>query len=148
MENDRKIAANRMYETLKKVTGELVQNFDTTDDDRIVEFIVSDEPFPIQLKAVVIEESGVLNLYSSLQFDVPEDKRLTYAATVCDINYDKMYVGNFDFSPASGKTVFRLSLPFSDSLISDELVRSAIVSAYQSVKEHNETLFKASRNEN
>lgn len=145
MDNTAIKEADRIYGSLKNVLNNMLDEYDKDDEERTVEFYVKAKPFDFQLRAIVVPEHHTLNLYSTLQFEVTEEHRSSYSMAICQLNYDEMFVGNYDFNTETGKTVFRLSVIYQSSLISNELVESALRCAYSTVTQKNEFLFKASR---
>ncbi len=140
-------AADRIFAALKEVLDGMLECYDCDDEKRVIEFQVEGEPFPLHFKVTELVEGGVLNCYSTLAFDVPEEHRAAYAAAVCQLNYDEMRVGNYDFDCQTGKTLFRLSLMYRDSLIANATIEQALMTVHDTVRGNNEWLFKAARGE-
>ena len=104
------------------------------------------EPFQVHIKFTIYPENGLITLFSVLPFDVPPTKANEFATMICNLNYDKMYAGNFDYSTERGKVVYRLALLFRNSILSSELVEECVKTTVDTVSEYNEMLFKAACN--
>ena len=140
-------ASLRLYEIGTKLFSELCKEEScvTNDEKYVVSACFDAEPFEVYLKMSVFPENGLVTFFSVLPFEVSPVKVSEFARLICATNYDEMYAGNFDFSPSSGKVVFRLALPFRGSILSEDLIRESIHYCIDTVSKNNSALFEASR---
>ena len=104
------------------------------------------EPFKAHLKLSIYPENGLVTLFSVLPFDVPPTRASEFARLVCEINYNDLYAGNYDYNEEKGKVVFRVAIPFRNSIISRELLEESIKYAVETVSKYNDRMFKAASN--
>ena len=142
---DTDISSKRMYDTVLKACELMFKSFDRNDENKEVEFRVSGDPFPVHFKITVRSDKGLLTFFSVLGFKVAKEKRQEFSLKICKINYEDLYAGSFDFNPETGAAVFRVSVPYKDSLISKETVCDIIKYIRNVLNEYNEELFMLSR---
>ena len=104
------------------------------------------EPFKVHIKFSIYPENGITTFFSVLPYDVPPSKSSDFAKRVCNLNYNELYVGNYDYNTETGKTVFRVAIPFRDSIIAKELVEENIKYIIETVSKYNDMFFKAVSN--
>lgn len=136
--------SKRVFQSLKQVVSNLVQNFGCDDDAMKIEFSVDAEPFEVHFKYSLHPSSQLLTLYSKLNFTVDEQYRDRYAGAICELNYERMYGATFDFSPTKGFTVYRAAVYYQKSLISRELLESFSREAYATVTKYSQYLYNIS----
>jgi len=140
-------ASTRLYDIGVSLYNELAKKDSviTNDEKQVVSGDFEAEPFEVALKMSVFAENGLVAFFSLLPYEVPASKAAEFAQLICTTNYKDMYAGNFDYLPESGKIVFRLTLPFRNSLLSEELLRESINYCRDTVTKYNSMLFEASR---
>lgn len=146
-DQEAKQAANRLYLIVKEVMDRISigDSVIATDEKFLIESNVEATPFTVHLKVTVYPENGVMTIFSVLPFDVPAEKSLEYSKLICMINYTDFYTGSFDYHPDRGKVVFRVAVPFRNSLISDSLVEECLNYTVNTVSKYSERLFEATR---
>jgi len=136
--------AARVYHTLKSTVGAICDNFECNDEKKAIRFTIEGTPFEVAFKLCVREPEQLLTIYCKLPFVVEEACRQTYATALCRLNYDCMFSSSFDFSPDKGSTVYRVPIPFRKSLVSSELIATAIHEAYDTVTKYVADLYDLS----
>ena len=147
-QSEMKVAVSRLFSMGKEIFSRLSQK-DTmvvNEEKYQIDADFAAEPFQVHIKFTIYPENGIITLFSVLPFDVPVTKSHEFAVTVCNLNYDKMYAGNFDYSSERGKVVYRLALLFRNSVLSSELVEECVKTTIETVSQYNEMLFKAACN--
>ena len=76
------------------------------------------DDLPIDVVISVDPERMIVLLLSDLPFIVSEEGRFDMAVAVNALNY-KITVGNFDYDMESGRTLFRMTQCFADSVIGE-----------------------------
>ncbi|MBR4342201.1 MAG: hypothetical protein IKP88_05810 [Lachnospiraceae bacterium] len=104
------------------------------------------EPFKVHVKLSIYAENGLLTLFSVLPFDVPQNKGTEFARLLCELNYNDLYAGNYDYNIERGKVVFRMAIPFRNSIISKDLIEESIMYCVTTVSKYNDRLFKLASN--
>ncbi len=118
--------------------------YDRDDEEMSVETSVRGDDLPIKLRVVSDPGLSLLKLYSRLDFDIPSEKIVEAAIAVCLIN-DRLACGNFDLDVNSGTIFYRMSLPFSESLVSEEVYKFMIDFSVYIVDEFNDKLLMLSK---
>lgn len=146
-DQETKQAANRLYLIAKNVMGRICKadSISTTEEKFLIEGNAEAMPFTAHLKVTVYPENGIMTIFSVLPFDVPVEKALEYSKLICLINYNDFYTGSFDYHPDRGKVVFRVAIPYSNSLISETLVEECLNYTINTVSKYSERLFEATR---
>ena len=135
----------RMFDAILSAVKSLVPNYGVDADSKVVEFAVAGDPFNVIIDIKFLEDSGCYMIFSELGFKVPEENRLNYAAQICQINFEQLAIGSYDFNVVDGTTCFRLGQIYEDSLISEDTMKGTIRLVYDTVCKFNELLFNASR---
>ena len=148
MTDNHEKAASRMYSVLLGAVDGLVKNYMADEEKREIQFIVEAKPFDVRFRLNIRPEQEIITLFSHLMFTVPEENRDIFSREICRLNYDDLYVGTFDFDPATGGIVFRMAVIYQDSLISGVLCSAVISYAYETVIKYNEKLFLLSTGRN
>ena len=138
------IDSKRVFQSLKQVVANLVQNYNCDDEAMKIEFSVDSEPFEVHFRYSMHPSSQLLTLYSKLSFTVDEQYREKYASAICDLNYERMYGATFDFSPSRGFTVYRSAVYYQKSLISRELLETFSRETYATVNKYSQYLYDIS----
>ena len=80
-------------------------------------------------------------MISTLPCGVPKHKRDDFALAVCYIN-NLLVDGNFDFDYISGRTLFRFTSSYYDSLISKQAVMRMLGLSIEQVDNYNDKLVR------
>ena len=105
----------------------------------------SAEPFKVHIKFSIYPENGLVTFFSVLPFEVPVTKVSEFAKLICSVNYNDFYAGNYDYNPDTGKIVFRLTILFRGSIISNELISESVQYVVDTVTKYNQRFFEAAR---
>lgn len=129
MENENRKIANRknakiMYDMICNTLREKNLKFIDFEDTRTVMLQIEAE-FPMNLMAQVDEERQLIRLISLLPVEFPEDKRIDGAIAAGMTNFN-MFVGSFDFDYERGRTAFRMTASFLNSVISPDVILSLV----------------------
>lgn len=88
----------------------------------------------------------VVELISYVPFDMPDERRIDAALVVCYIN-SKLINGSFDYDVFEGKTFFRLTYSYRESLIGQALFDYMIQVSCSTVQEYLSKFNKLSKKE-
>lgn len=83
---------------------------------------------PIRLFIGIDTDKPTMYIHSPLPLEVAEDKIDVMARAVCEVNFT-MLVGSFDFDIAKRRLVFKSTLPFLESLVSEAVCSYMVVLA-------------------
>lgn len=146
-EQESKNAADRLFEISKDIMYRICpkDSISITEEKYLIEGDVTADPFTVHLKVTVYSENGLLTIFSVLPYDVPVNKALEFSKMVCLTNYNDFYAGNFDYHPDRGKIVFRMTIPYRNSLISEALVDECLNYTINTVSKYNTKFFEATR---
>ena len=97
------------------------------------------DDLPIDIRFKVDAKREVVMFLSSLNFNVPEEKRAELSVATNIIN-NAIVAGSFDYSYQDGTIAFRLVNSYCDSLISKEVYDYMLVIGCQTVDEYNDKL--------
>lgn len=97
------------------------------------------DDLPIDIRFKVDAKREVVMFLSSLNFNVPEEKRAELSVATNIIN-NAIVAGSFDYSYQDGTIAFRLVNSYCDSLISKEVYDYMLVVGCQTVDEYNDKL--------
>lgn len=97
------------------------------------------DDLPIDIRFKVDAKREVVMFLSSLNFNVPEEKRAELSVATNIIN-NAIVAGSFDYSYQNGTIAFRLVNSYCDSLISKEVYDYMLVVGCQTVDEYNDKL--------
>ena len=138
-------AAKRLYVMLDKIIPQMGEVVSNDSESYAIEADVAVKPFDVHLKVEIHKENGMITIYSVLPYDVPEEIRESFASYIAGLNYDNLYLGCFDYSPARGKIVFRTTIVYRDSLISEITLKDVLEYVVNSVCKFNEDIFNHTR---
>lgn len=102
------------------------------------------DDLPIAVRFKVDAEREVVMFLSSLNFNIPEDKRAELSVATNMIN-NALVAGSFDFSYENGAIAFRMVNSYCDSLISKEVYDYMLVVGCQTVDEYNDKLLMVAK---
>ena len=117
----------------------------TNEEKNVLEGDFTSEPFNVHIKLSIYPENGLMAIFSLLPFDVPPAKSSEMAKLICSINYNDLYAGNYDYNVEQGKVIFRLSMPFRNSILSKELIEECIEYTVSTVSKYNNKMFETIR---
>lgn len=143
----RDFAAKRLFDICKRILGEIGEIVSDKPEEYHLEADIEAEPFDVHLKIEVKNENGFVSILSVLPYEVPKERSAKFAQFITNLNYEKFYLGTFDYSPERGKVVFRVSVIFRESIISEETLDEVIKYAVAAVIDNNEEIFNATREE-
>lgn len=138
-------AAKRLYLILDKIIPQMGDVVSNDAESYAIEADVDASPFEVHLKVEIHKENGMITIYSVLPYDVPEELKDSFAEYITGLNYDNLYLGCFDYSPARGKVVFRTTIVYRDSLISEVTLKDVLEYVVNSVCKFNEDIFNHTR---
>jgi len=140
--NDDERIFQTIIDTCTKMFGD---KFTYDENDYRVNLTISAKPFDVAFEIKVKTEPKVVLFMSKLPFSTDEDSVSDYILKVIQINYDELLIGNFDYSLDTKKTVFRMDMPYRESLISSELISNYIQVMYSTIVTFQADLYEASQ---
>jgi len=145
------MADNIDMQKAKEVFRTLVRMLDTRDwkyekheDKLLIKSGITGDDLPINFIVIVNPKNEVVQFYSSLDFKVPEDKRVDAAIAVCVANYG-LVDGSFDYDISDGEIRYRLTSSYRDSILGEDLYEYMIMVAAATVDQYNDKFFMLSK---
>ena len=108
--------AKRNYDMLCSTLDAHEFSYEKDEEKLIVQLTVHGDDIPMDMLIFINPERELITLYSRLPFTVAPERVMDMALATSLIN-DHLPNGSFDFSDVSCKVVFRLCLPYMDSLL-------------------------------
>ena len=136
--------ATDVYDSLCEMLETNNWKFERIPSANIVTFKTVGEDLPMDFIIKVDAEKQLVRLLSPISFEFPEDKRMEGAVVTSFANYN-LADGSFDYDVKTGKTVFRMTTSFIDSLISSELLHFMVGCACYTLDEYNDKFFMVSK---
>lgn len=102
------------------------------------------EDLPMDLDIRIDEKLSLIKLVSSLDFTVPEDKRIDMALAVAAANYS-MVNGCFDYNILNGRLFFRMATPYVDMQLDEEVFRYLLLCACKTIDNYNDKFLMLSK---
>lgn len=143
MEDDRK-QGERIFQTVCSMLNNRNWTYDRNDEELTIRCSVRSNDLPIYLKIWVEPERSVVRFLSRM-FDVEESKRTEMAVAVSAANY-AIVNGCFDFDIRDGELSFRLTMPYHECIIGEELFDDLLYIVCATVDEYNDKLFMLAKN--
>lgn len=138
MEDEKNNAfAKTVFTTLCDVMERRGWKYEKDEKDLTVHFIVSGDDIPMQFILVIDAERQLIRLMSPLPFKMSEDKRIDGAIATCAASFG-LADGSFDYDLTEGRIIFRMTAPFRESLIGEELFHYMIECSCVTVDEYND----------
>ena len=139
-----KLAAGKAFfdRMVKYYESQGIRNFDTQDlgdGDLEMDFTYTGDDFPMDFRFIVDSERSFLTVLSSQPLTFTAEQITPAARIICGIN-NKLAVGCFDLDIEKGRVFWRLSMPFENSLISDETLDDVILLSMKTVDQYNDKL--------
>ena len=135
--------ANNVSMTIYKYLCELFdgRNYKYTknDDELRLEIVMVGEDDPMRFYINVDEARSLVIFRSFLPFKFNDDKRISGAIAVCNINY-KVCDGMFNTDVRNGSTYFKLTTSYRDSIISKAVLEQMFELSCQMVDKYNDRL--------
>ncbi|MCR4625318.1 MAG: YbjN domain-containing protein [Lachnospiraceae bacterium] len=140
-------ATSRLFNISRDIFDKLAQKDSriTNEEKNVLEGDFTADPFNVHVKLTIYPENGLLSFFSLLPFDVPPAKSNEVAKLACTINYNDLYAGNYDYSVEQGKILFRLSIPFRNSILSKDLIEECLQYTISTVSKYNNKIFETIR---
>lgn len=138
-----KLAAQVVYDTFCRALEKKEWRFDRHDDDLAITTGVQGENMPINILIKMDPERYHFGIYSVLDFEVREEKRMEVALAVNVVNYH-MANGCFDYDISTGKIMFRLVQNFYHSQLSADLMDRLLMTVCSVVDEYNQKFLELS----
>lgn len=136
--------AIEVYETLCGMLDKLDFHYEKVgkdaDGDYLIRFDMTGDDLPMSFVMFMDVDRQLIRVMSQMPFAFPEDKRVEGAIVTCRANY-KMVDGNFDYNFLNGRTVFKITTSYRDSLIDEELLLYMIKLAASMVDEFNDKFY-------
>ena len=132
--------AKQVYETLCKAIENREWKYDKDENELEVDFIVGGDDIPMQFIIKVDADRQLIRLFSPIPFSMSESKRIDGAIATCAASF-RMADGNFDYDITDGSILFRMTVSFIDSVISESLFQYMISCACTMVDEYNDKFF-------
>lgn len=98
----------------------------------------------VPLSLFVDANHELITLYSFMNFEVPEDKRLETAVAISKLNY-MLTFGNFNFDIETGKIHFIINVSYRDSKLGSEIITKMISTALTVMSDFTEKFLMLSK---
>ena len=131
------------YEALCRALDGRNLKYKKEDDQYIISISFSTNDFQVDILGRIIERIESAYFRSELPFIVKEDKRIEVAIAINAINNMIVY-GSFDYDFDNGKITYRLTAPYTQTVLSEAIYDKAIGLTVQTVDKYNDTLFALS----
>ena len=145
MSDEKNLAlAKTVFNSLCECMDHKEMNYQKDEEKLAVHFEVAGDDIPMVFIVAIDEKRQLIRLLSMLPFEMAEDKRIDGAIATCVANFP-LVDGNFDYDISSGKSIFRLTASFRESLIGEELFFYMIGYACAAVDEYNDKFLAISK---
>lgn len=136
--NDTKLQdARRVYNTLCSMLNNIKWNYDRDDEQLTVKTSAIGDDLKIPLRIYVSADRQVMYVKSPMPFSVSEDKRQLLGNAIHIANYS-MLNGCFEYDLSDGYIGFKIVVPFSQSIISEDVCHYMVMLSCQMVDKYND----------
>ena len=132
--------AKEVFGTLVNMLDNRGWKYEKHEEDLVIKSGVKGDDLPVEFIVLVNPRNEVVQFYSAMPFNVPEDKRLDAALAVCVANYG-LVDGSFDYDLSDGEIRFRLTCSYRESTLSEELFEYMIMVSASTVDQYNDKFF-------
>jgi len=136
--------AKEVFRTLVRMLDTRDWKYEKQEDKLLIKSGITGDDLPINFIVIVNPKNEVVQFYSSLDFKVPEDKRVDAAIAVCVANYG-LVDGSFDYDISDGEIRYRLTSSYRDSILGEDLYEYMIMVAAATVDQYNDKFFMLSK---
>ncbi len=136
--------AKKVYDKLCEVFDKKEIKYQKDEEKLIVHLRISGDDLPMYFIMLIDAERQLMRLTSPLPFNLPEDKRIEGAIAACAATY-AIAEGCFDYDITDGSISFRMTAPFMESDIGEELFMYMVAYSSTIVDEYNDKFFAVSK---
>ena len=133
--------AKEVFDLLTKTLDNGDWKYEKNEEDLFIRSGIKGDDFPIKFVIEINPKIEVVRLFSTLPFNMPDEKRVDGAIAVCVANYG-LVAGAFDYDLSDGEIRFRLSSSYRKSTLSPELFEYMIYFSSSIIDRYNDKFFK------
>ena len=118
--------------------------YDKDEEELSIRTAVRGEDIPIPMNLRINVEMQILQMLSTMPFEIPAERRIDGALAICETNY-LLREGAFDFSTMRGNVCFRMNMSYFDSELTEGAVEKLILMTIATVERYNDRLYDVSQ---
>ena len=134
---NQKSRAEAVFDTICKAIDAENLKYSPEKEKMIVYLSARGEDLPINVLFKVDEEREVLTVYSLLNLEISDDKKVEFAVAVNAANY-ALVNGCFDYNITDGTLSYRMANPFMGCEVTEQIVKYMLYCTFSTVDEYND----------
>lgn len=115
-DEEKKAAAQTVFNDLCRTLDQRGWQYSRRTGETIIDFNVTGDDMPMRFVLEVDGDRQLIRLFSTLPFNIAEDKRLDLAIATCAAT-NSLLEGSFDYDVTRGRIAFRMTNSFKGSRI-------------------------------
>ena len=138
MSDEKKMLAGKAaFKVLCDMLDEKEWIYDKDEENLEISCQVSGDDLPIEVRMRVNTGMELVTMYSEFPYEIPENKRTEMGLAVNAVNWT-LVDGSFDYDSVRGKTVFRITTSYKDSLIGAGALEYILIVGCNTVDQFND----------
>ncbi len=129
--------AESIFREVCNVAGLKTSDYTVDNDGLSVGFTVTGEDLPMDITVKVDKDNQIISITSPMPYKISVDNRVVCAVAVCAVA-DKLGSGNFDYDIINGIITFRVTAPFRDCVVAQEMIENMVVYASKKTDDYND----------
>ncbi len=126
-----------IFEKIKNVAALETAEYTINPEELSVNFTVVGEDLPMDITVRADKENQIISITSPMPYKISVDNRVICGVAVCAVS-ERLESGNFDYEIINGIITFRVTTPFKDCVVEQELITEMVAYASQMTDDYND----------
>ena len=136
--------ARKLYETLKAMMDEIDWKYSPDDDKLVIKSGLEDD-LDLYYYMSIDAEREIVRFWSTLPFNVPEDKRVDCAIATCIAN-NGMIIGSFQYDINDGEYCFKAAMNYAgETNLTKECLKDMMFMSLSTIEKYNDRFFMVAK---
>ena len=126
-----------IFEKIKNVAALETAEYTVNPEELSVNFTVVGEDLPMDITVRADKENQIISVTSPMPYKISLDNRVVCGIAVCAVS-ERLEAGNFDYEIINGIITFRVTTPFKDCVVEQELIANMVAYASKMTDDYND----------
>ena len=126
-----------IFEKIKNVAALETAEYTVNPEELSVNFTVVGEDLPMDITVRADKENQIISVTSPMPYKISLDNRVVCGIAACAVS-ERLEAGNFDYEIINGIITFRVTTPFKDCVVEQELIANMVAYASKMTDDYND----------
>ena len=126
-----------IFEKIQNVAALETADYTVNPEELSVNFTIIGEDLPMDITVRADKENQIISITSPMSYKISVDNRVICGIAVCAVS-ERLEAGNFDYEIINGIITFRVTTPFKDCVVEQELISNMVAYASRITDDYND----------